>query len=291
MTARTCPGLPADWLNGWLAALGALTRAPALHLRWSDDPVPLAVLVAPGDDDPADLIEAAWPTEAEVAALPIARHLDGQPELTLNPDVPTWIERARLARTDPAGWTLSSLHTDLTWDAKARDHVIERGQLHTPMPGRDNTLHDRVRKLVDLSSPNRIPSTLDGAAQRVSNYGLGFDVSRISSMADKAGQLVDPAIEILAMWGLSLLPSRGDGVWRHQRGWTTKGSDRFTWFTWDSELDRAAVDALLDVAHAGSGAPVGLTGAWECVPYEARGGSDVTRGFGSRRVAGPWDPT
>ena len=32
MTQLTCPGLPADWINGWLAAVGATvldTPAPA----------------------------------------------------------------------------------------------------------------------------------------------------------------------------------------------------------------------------------------------------------------------
>jgi hypothetical protein len=288
MGERVCPGLPADWLNAWLAAIGALVLVPELRLHWSDDPVPLAVLTAPGDDDPADLVGAAWPTADDIAVLPIARHLVGHRELPLNPCAEDWTDRVQIARTTPVGWALTSLYTDLAWSGSERRHTIERGQFHTPMPGRDNTMHDRLRKLVATAEAEDLGRALEGSGRRVSNYGLGFDVSRISSLADDSSMMVNPVIEVLAFFGLALFPCRGDGSRRRQRGWSRSSTDAgaFRWWSWGEPLDAAAVDALLDVAATGEVGVrrVGATGSWEVVPFGARGTSDVTRGYGSRRV-------
>lgn len=292
MAERLCPGLPADWLNAWLAAIGALVLVPELKLCWSDDPVPLAVLTAPGDDDPATLIASAWPTADDIASLPIARHLEGHRELALNPTVEDWMDRVGCARSAPWGWMLTSLYTDLAWSVSAKAHTIERGQFHTPMPGRDNTMHDRLRKLVRPVDEGVLGRALDGAGDRVGNYGLGFDVSRISSLADESSMMVDPIIEVLAFFGLALFPARGDGSRRRQRGWSrpSSGGGSFRWCTWAEPLHLGGVDALLDVAATGveGACRAGVTGSWEVVPFEARGISDVTRGYGSRRVEGSW---
>ena len=291
MGERVCPGLPADWLNAWLGAIGALVLVPELRLHWSDDPIPLAVLTSPGDDDPADLVVAAWPTPDDIAGLPIARHLEGHRELALNPSVEDWMDRVQISRRAPSGWALTSLYTDLAWSNVERKHMIERGQFHTPMPGRDNTMHDRLRKLVTTSEVGDLGRALEGSGRRIANYGLGFDVSRISSLADESSMMVDPVIEVLAFFGLALFPSRGDGSRRRQRGWSrsTMDAGAFRWWTWVEPLDVAAVDALLDVAATGvDGARrAGATGPWEILPFEARGTSDVTRGYGSRRVVRP----
>ncbi len=290
MAERTCPGLPSDWLNGWLAAIGAVVLCPDLRLRWNDEAVPLAALSADGDVDPAVLIAEAWPTADSLAAAPFARHLDGLSELTLNPTVEAWSERAGAARGDERSWMLSSLFTDLSWSHQARAQMIERGQLHTPMPGRDNTVHDRIRKLVGPVDPGDVGMSLDGFGRRIPSYGLGFDMTRIGSLADESTQLVDPVVEVLAFFGLALFPTRGDGVRRRQRGWrdATQRSGSFRWVTWTSALDADAIDALLDVVTADRSShqrrTLGITSTWENVSYAARGTSDVTRGFGSRRV-------
>lgn len=288
MAERTCPGLPADWLNAWLAALGAVHLVPTLRLRWTDDPVALAVFEAPGDADPAELIERAWPTDDDIASLPIARRADGLPELTLNPDGPTWTDRSAHARRHRRSWTLTSLFTDLAWDRSKRQHVIAKGQFHTPMPGRDNTVHDRIRKLVALGDLD-IARSLDGSASRVGNYGLGFDLTRIGSLADDASQMVDPVVEILAFFGLSFFPCRGellsDGTYRRrQRPWSAGSGSTCRWFSWRPLLDAAAIDALLDSAAGRKGPLLGVTATWETVAFEQRGSSDVTRGFGASRV-------
>ncbi len=283
MGERLCPGLPADWLNAWLAAIGALVLVPELRLRWSDDPVPLAVLTS-SHDDPANLIAERWPTDERVANLPIARHLDGHRELTLKPGLEAWDDRTDLARTSPDNWTLSSLFTDLAYDQRARAHTVERGQLHTPMPGRDNTMHDRIRKLLRPVSATDIGATLDGISIRRSNYGLGFDLTRITSLGDVSAQMVDPVIEILAFHGLALFPTRGDGNRKRQRGWPRRGELR--WHVWDHDLSLHGVDAALDLfaAERRTSTVAKPKASWESVRYEPRGTNDATRGYGARRV-------
>ena len=46
MTQVTCAGLPASWLNGWLAAVGATVLDARIRLRWTTGGTPLAVLSA-----------------------------------------------------------------------------------------------------------------------------------------------------------------------------------------------------------------------------------------------------
>ena len=37
---RECPGLPAEWINGWLAAVGTTVLDSELRLSWTMDPSP-----------------------------------------------------------------------------------------------------------------------------------------------------------------------------------------------------------------------------------------------------------
>lgn len=286
MEARTCPGLPADWFNGWLAAVGATVLAPDLRLGWTDDPVPLALLSSPPGTDPAELIADAWPTKSDMAAWPMARHLAGLPELSLNPDIKAWEERADAARPGDRSWMMTSLFTDLSWSHKDKVHDIDRGQFYVGMPA-GRTLYERLERLVEPTTSEAVAAALDGSGRRVSAYGLGFDVTRIGSLADDAKQLVDPIVEVLAFFGLALFPTRGDGFKRRQRGWqnSTLRAGTLQWVTWSPELDRHAVDALFDLAlspRPRRGLPV--TSRWENVPYAARADKDLTRGIGSRRV-------
>lgn len=292
MVERLCPGLPADWLNAWLASLGAITLVPELKLRWSDDPVPLAVLVAPGDAEPLDLLTAAWPTAEQIASLPIARHLDGLSELTLNPDVDAWAERAVLARSHPQGWTLSSMFTDLAWDRQARRHVIDRGQFYTGAAA-GRTIDSRLTRVVDAVGPGDVAQSLEGNPCRIQANGLGFDLTRIASSSDSTEMFVDPVVEVLAFSALRLFPTRTDG--RHparQRCWSRSDDtkrDELCWLTWHAALGADAVDALLDLNPWKASASTGITSVWSHVPWTPSEKKDPTRGFGSRRVEGPWD--
>lgn len=284
MAERTCPGLPADWLNGWLAAVGATVLVPTLTLRWTDEPVPVAVLSLPGHDDPAVRIAQAWPTPADVEALPIARQLPGMRELKVNCDVETWAERAALARREPFGWTLSSLYTDLGWAHRREPRGVETGRFNPGVP-KGLTMHDRLRSLVLAGSQLELNLSLNGAGTRIRNNGLGFDATRIGSLADDSDKLVDPVVEVLAFFGLALFPARGDGFAGHQRGWRgTSSRHRFRWCVWEADLDWHGIDATLDLIH---GMPdererVGVIGLWEVIAYQPRGSKEVTRGFSSR---------
>lgn len=283
MATRGCPGLPADWLDAWLAAIGATVLVPGMRLAWSSDPVPHALLAAPEDDDPADCVAACLPSLADLESWPIARHLDGHAELKWDVDVTTWRDRAALARRRPAQWSLSAIYTDLCWDRTARTHVIGRGQFATPMPGRDNTIYDRLRKLVPVARRADVRASLDGRGERIVNNGLGFDVGRVGSLADETEMLVDPVIELLAFYGLALFPVRGDGGSdARQRGWTSRRGEAgaFRWPTWAEPLDAMAVDALLDCPASVTGL-LGVTGYWQVVPFDRRGTSDVTRAYGA----------
>ena len=284
MNERRCPGLPADWLNGWLAAIGATTLVDGLRLRWSDDPVPVAVLCSPNDADIADLLAASLPGREDIDQLPIARQLAGFSAIDLNPTFEQFAERAAPARAHPDGWTLSSFYSDVLM-AKGGP-TVEKGPFLPGMPGKANTLHDRLIKLVDALPNCDVARTLEGVGARHQQYGLGFDLSRLGSLADKTNHWVDPVIELLAFNGLSLFPSRGDGGTRLlQRGWrgARTSSDSFHWSAWKPALDAAGIDAFLDRywTDAGQGDRLGATMSWAAVPYVGLGSNDPTRGLGS----------
>ena len=42
-----CPGLPAEWVNGWLAAVGTTVLDPEIQLSWTPDRSAIAVLHHP----------------------------------------------------------------------------------------------------------------------------------------------------------------------------------------------------------------------------------------------------
>lgn len=285
MTARACPGLPADWLNGWLAAVGATVLAPQMSLAWSTHPVPHAVLKLPGDNDPADHIATFLPNIADLESWPIARRLDGHRELKWNVDVATFQDRAAFARGSTAPWTLSAIYTDLCWDHEKRAHVIGRGQFATPMPGTNNTIGDRLRKLIPAAREVDVRASLDGKGTRIASNGLGFDVGRVGSLADETEMLVDPLIELLVFYALALFPVRGDGrTDARQRGWTGRRgvAGAFRWPTWTDSLDAMAIDALLDCTGPAADR-LGVTEWWQLVPFDQRGKNDQTRAYGSVR--------
>lgn len=289
MATRVCPGLPADWLNAWLAAIGTTVLVPELKLSWSDDPVPMAVLTAPGDSDPVEVVAQALPTTDSVDECSLVRTSQGVADLPLNPTLDAWKQRVASFRSSPTAWMLSSLYTDLMWGRKSRDQrdqFVERGQFHTPMPGRDNTMYDRLRKLLPLIQPEDVALSLDGCARRSSNFGIGFDLGRIGSLADATENLVDPVVEVLAFFGLRQFPVRGNGgIHATQRGWSRRASrgPSFSWVAWPWPLSCRSIDALLDVAMCQnfSAVALGELRTWVTVAYLPRSTQDPTRAYGS----------
>ena len=64
MAEVICRGLPASWLNAWLAAVGTTVLDSRIKLRWTTDSTPRAVLCAEGVD-PVEALAASWPDRDE----------------------------------------------------------------------------------------------------------------------------------------------------------------------------------------------------------------------------------
>ena len=297
MTAVICSGLPGDWINGWLAAVGATVIESRVRLHWTMDGIPRAVLSAV-EADPVSLLAESWPTRSLLDGLPIAKNWNGTPTVARKVSIENFVARARLARADRHCWTLSSTMTDL--------HVEANGEVaHAPFdpagPGTIKWLHHRLIRLdgsIDVS-PERLADSLKGTAPRIKNNGLGFDLTRMGSQADKTDMWVDPVVEILAFFGLSLLPVRGQGTdagLRHsdrssaiQRGWIREQDGRrqlrFRWPAWAPPLDRDGIDALLDLwqpSKKRTWSGIGVHAGWQTEKYRGRGQSDRTQGFGAK---------
>ena len=300
MAGVTCRGLPANWINAWLAAVGTTVLDGRMRVHWTRDSTPVAVLSA-DDLDPIAVIVDAWPDKALLTDLPIAENWKGAGQLQRKVPVDAFVVRARAARGHRDSWTLSSTMTDLSVD--------ETGEVaHAPFdpagPGTIKWLHHRLMKLHAQVEPSidRIGDSLAGRAVRVKDNGLGFDQTRLGSLADSTTIWTDPVIETLAFFGLAILPVRGRGIdlrlsrysgaRETQRGWirasgTAKSERRFIWPAWSQPLDRAGIDALIDAWSPGkkrTWSLVGVHAAWRSVQFKPRSSADTTRGFGAERL-------
>lgn len=286
MPAHVAPGLPADWLNGWLAAIGITVLLPDVRLGWTHDPVPRAVLVTNASDLEAlaHHMHDALPAVDGLAAWSIARDHPTCAEMSRNFGLDVWRERCRVERRRDE-WLLAGTVTDLV-ELGPRDD-LPHGAFDVPMP-RGVTLHERiVRCRESIESPDHVLDSLIGRPARRSGNGLAFDVRRLDAGVERGGGVaVDPVIELLIAHALALFPTgrteRGDLA--RSRGWRDRPTRTggFRWSTWTDALDRWAIDALLDRWHSsgtGHGMPL-----FETVPYRPMTSSDVTRGYGSRRA-------
>lgn len=285
MPVHPALGLPADWLNGWLAALGVTVVLPDARLAWSEDPVPHAVVHHPAGDLAGSLL-AALPTVEELGRLAIARHLPGHPELKRNVPLAVYRERARYARTTPTGTTSHLLASTLT------DLIVEIDEERLPHSSFDVTapkgitLWERAVSCCEaIAGREAVEAALQGRAERLKMNGLGFDIRRLAPRAENTPNLVLPTVEVLAFAALALFPIRGDGRRERTRGWSDRASRRgsFTWGTWTEPLDRWAVDAWLDRLYAGRRPRA--TARFTTVPYQPVGKQDRTRGYATERVS------
>ncbi|HLH69938.1 MAG TPA: hypothetical protein VKY90_13150 [Candidatus Dormibacteraeota bacterium] len=278
------PGLRANWLNAWLAALGVTVLIDGARLRWSDDGVPVAVLEVPSADDVATAVAEALPRSDQLDALAIARP---RLERRVTPD--RYRAAAAIARRSQSDFSLAASLTDL---APPEDSGVLRHGPFDPAVPRGETLWDRLRRCREtLEGAGRVEDlvrrSLEGNGIRFGINGLGFDVTRISD-TDAAAKYVDPVIEYLAFWGLAFFPVRGDGKRLRTRGWGTTPSV-LVWPVWRPPLDRWAIDALLGLAFGTRQVKrwrelgLGIHRAYESVRYQASG-DDRTTGFASRSV-------
>lgn len=314
-TSRECPGLPAEWVNGWLAAVGTTVLDPEMRLSWTPDPSPIAVLHHP-NKEPATAIADAWPDKGRLEEMPLARDRDGCAPMERQVPVEIFVERVNATRGHPDAWTLTSSLTDLALDSGKAAHA----PLDPAGPGTIKWLHHRLVK-VNGHIPHDDPTGLNeavtdalaGLSVPVADNGLGFDISRIPDRANESGGLilVEPVIEVLAFFGLALLPVRGDGIQQRQERARQRGhgiGDRrdgvFIWPAWSQSLDRWGIDALMDAWHQtwkprktgdvlqwrtsqSRWERLGVHTGWETRPYRPTASADSTRGLSSMRIQTP----
>ena len=309
--ARECPGLPAEWVNGWLAAVGTTVLDPDIRLSWTSGPAPIAVLHHP-DNEPFAAVCQAWPSRRRIEEMPLARDFQDSTLLERQVAVETFVERVVLSRGHPDAWTLTSSLTDLARDSGKATHA----PFDPAGPGTIKWLHHRLLKSFDhIASKDSVEfshvlsDSLEGIAIPVSDNGLGFDISRLPDRARESVRImVNPVVEVLAFFGLALLPVRGDGVRQRQERVRQRGhgiggrrENTFVWPAWSQPLDRWGIDALLDVWYQ-AWTPrrvddglewrtfrsdwdrLGVHAGWETRPYRPTASADSTRGFSSELI-------
>ena len=298
----TCPGLPASWVNAWLAAVGATVLDPRIRLRWTGEGTPVAGLSS-DEIDPVEALVESWPDTKFLDDLPIAESWEGDGGLARKVPVGQFVARVKKARGHPFAWTLSSTMTDLSVD---KNGEVAHAPFDPAAPGSTKWLHHRLLKIHEPTVPMdaaRLRDSLVGQAPRVQDNGLGFDGTRLGSLADTSDPWTEPVVELLAFFGLAVLPVRGQRVGRQpgrstghpdvrQRGWRkAPGSNeewrRFVWPAWRQPLDTAGIDALLDVWNPWRRQTwdiLGIHAGWRSVEYLSRGSSDPTRGIESEML-------
>lgn len=300
MAHVSCVGLPADWINGWLAAVGATVLDSRIQLRWTSAPTPTAVLLA-DDAEPVRILADSWPDGKALNAMPLASTWQPNNPLERRVPVDTLAPRMKAARHHPQSWTLSSTLTDLHVDKSGR---AANAPFDAGGPGTIKWIHHRLLKLhrtVPEPSADRLMNSLMGRAPRERDNGLGFDQTRLGSLSDDTDRFVDPVLEILAFFGLALFPVRGLGTDDRlgrtirsspvQRGWRlikgahdVRGERRFLWPAWSQPLEHHGIDALLDAWNPfrrSTWRQVGVHAAWRTVRYRSRAQADRTVAFGS----------
>ena len=308
---RECPGLPAEWINGWLAAVGISVLDPEIRLGWTSDPSPIAVLHHP-DKEPAVALAEAWPSRRRLEEMPLAEYFEEDVPLRRQVSVEAFVKRVELSRGHPDAWTLTSSLTDLAIDSGKAAHA----PFDPAGPGTIKWLHHRLLKIYNHIAQDdvdklaaTIKNAIDGIPDPVIDNGLGFDISRLPDRAREGVRImVEPVVEVLAFFGLALLPVRGDGLRRgqvrvRQRGHGIGGrrENTFVWPAWSQPLDRWGIDALLDAWHqtwkphkADEGLEwrmsrldwdrLGVHTGWATKPYRPTASADSTRGFSSERI-------
>ena len=292
MAITRTEGLRADWLNAWLAAIGICHLCPEVKLRWTDEPEPKAEFRHADGSELAEIVRKRLPERDWFDSLAIARpdQIDGV-LFKHNPSLTDYRKRAIHARTR-GDFSLTSALTDLGELKAVTGDKLPHSPFNPPAP-RGITLWDRVTSCVEELDQNpeaTLEATFQGTATRIQGNGLGFDYLRLFSPTIPDGQVfVDPTIEVLAFFGLSLFPVRGDGVRHRARGWTggVLSQGAFTWPAWSEWLGCTAIDALLDHFYSQDDADWvsgTIVARYQSVPYRPKGSSDVTRGIGSERI-------
>lgn len=292
------PGLTADWLHGWLAALGITVLVEGCRLGWTDDLIPMAVLEFEGNL-PAT-IARLLPDADELASMVIGKADRDHPEVAYKLLPTEYQKTCRQARMVHRDFSLGITMTDLAeLEEHERGWVIKTSQFYTPL-SKGGTLWARlngVRKLLPESvGEDVIRASLKGEGEFSHAYGLGFNVRQLAagSPPEKHYQgrekppstprWVDPVIEILAFYGLAFFPVRGTSMkgLPQTRGWQSR-SPQFSWPVWAANLEHWAIDAMLGGVYSGADdSSLGVRGRFEVARYKPSHEQNCTRGYGSR---------
>jgi len=282
------PGLTADWLNGWLAAIGATVLVPGLRLAWADEGVPFAVYESDAVVDVAQAISRALPTAESLSRSTIARTRRGHHPLERHVTLEAYRERADLERREGNGHLAASV-SDLRVDADPAS--LDHGAFDPAAPGTTGPLWSRAeacqQKLPGKERDTLVRASLLGTGHRVKVNGLGFDARRLATgvhdgaLGDK---YADPVVELMVFAALVLFPTRGDGRQVRQRGWRDRSTQRgaFHWSAWRPFLDRWAVDAFLDLNLRPEDDSV--LARFRVIPYQPSARADTTRAYFAERI-------
>ena len=166
-------------------------------------------------------------------------------------------------------------------DLKAKSvSGIDWSRFSGSVPG-GRTLFQRLLAVAaHVVAPEEINKSMRGLAARVECEGLAFDYTRLSGVAVQAKVAVDPAVELLAFFGLLMFTVAGSGRAAQTRGWSAGPlAGAFSWTAWESPLSVAGVDAVIDLGAQGPA-------RFETVDYRGLGTRDCTKGLASRRAGG-----
>ena len=301
-----CHGLTADTLTGWMAAVGVTVVQQDLRLRWTDDPIPVAVLTHRTGKNPIEILTDSWKELGDrLKSMPGYRDSSTNKNDLRHISVRALKTKIGMDRGNADGFSLTSSLTDLRW---TKDGKAVYGPFEISGPGSTKWAHHRALKMWrTVGDPaSAIRKLFEGTTERAGGYGLGWDARRMIDVRDVTkgtGQLVEPVAETLAYFALALFPVRGEGkqvkegVRAHQRGWGIGPyrENEFILPAWEQTLDRWAIDALLTAWHntwkrrrkdnqwhsqQGAWELLGVHSAWKTASYRPKDRNDRNRGYG-----------
>lgn len=274
MNRRECPGWTADWLTGWLAAVGTTVMVPGMKLSWEGVGNATRAVLHHSNDDPIRALAAQWPDGDQFDALPWPRSSKAENGCDYGTGKLAPQDFARYAEIASRGetlsqWAATAIYTDTKLDRNGRCLSSEWGRINR---GRDP--HESVRccllavranpeqRIVRSASgvPERIDSeeyrksgwVREGKAARLAARGLNNDVRRLNPGRSDCGQAgVDPTAETLSFYAFGILGPvtvRG-GKARVAAEHQHDGESRLYIPAWSEPLDRHSIMALLGSWH------------------------------------------
>ena len=236
------PAWRANWINGWLAAIGVIVICEDVQLSWTTDPTPTPIFHLADNIRLVEHIASRIP-DPKLVTRSAAQHVAKQ-----NATEDEY-ERGAAAARENGDWLWSALFTDLGPKNSRDDRstCFDKSRFYPGMPGTAPI----SKRLSDLAKSHwgdaaAIERSMAGTLPRSQGNGLAFDPHRLLDPANPLTDVyIDPVIEAVAFHALIILPVRGNGRRTTTRGETGR-PPTFRWRTWQQPLDLAGIDAILD---------------------------------------------